>query len=164
MGYALDRSYPAEVSLSTHLIDFPVYLQQHKQKIDAFLAKILPNPLPQQQLFAAMRYSVLNSGKRLRPILMYAVGEALGTDPVYLHAAAASVELVHCYSLIHDDLPAMDDDDLRRGVPACHKAFDEATAILAGDALQSLAFQVLSDGELNLVPANKQGSDGAGIG
>jgi farnesyl diphosphate synthase len=91
-----------------------------------------------------MRYAALNGGKRLRPVLVYATGEALSVPMERLDAPACAVELVHCYSLVHDDLPAMDDDDLRRGRPTCHKAYDEATAILVGDALQSLAFRVLS--------------------
>ena len=96
------------------------------------------------RLQAAMRYSVLSGGKRLRPLLVYITGEALGARWEDLDAPAAAVELIHAYSLIHDDLPAMDDDDLRRGRPTCHKAFDEGTAILAGDALQALAFAVLA--------------------
>jgi geranylgeranyl diphosphate synthase, type II len=95
------------------------------------------------RLHAAMSYSVLNGGKRLRPLLVYVTGEALGASATDLDAPAAAVELIHAYSLIHDDLPAMDDDDLRRGLPTCHKAFDEGTAILAGDALQALAFGAL---------------------
>jgi farnesyl diphosphate synthase len=92
-----------------------------------------------------MRYAAFSGGKRIRPILVYAAGTAVGTALERLDAAAAAVELIHTYSLIHDDLPAMDDDDLRRGKPTCHKAFDEATAILAGDALQALAFQLLAE-------------------
>lgn len=95
-------------------------------------------------LFAAMRYAVLGGGKRLRPMLVYATGEALGCDLPMLDPIAAAVEIIHAYSLIHDDLPAMDDDDLRRGKPTVHIEFDEATAILAGDALQALAFEVLA--------------------
>ena len=91
-----------------------------------------------------MRYSVLGGGKRIRPILVYATGEALGLNPQTLDGPACAVELIHAYSLIHDDLPAMDNDDLRRGKPTCHRAFDEATAILAGDGLQALAFYILS--------------------
>jgi farnesyl diphosphate synthase len=91
-----------------------------------------------------MRYAVLGSGKRIRPVLVYATGHALGHDPSRLDGPACAVELIHAYSLVHDDLPAMDDDDLRRGKPSCHKAYDEATAVLAGDALQALAFHVLS--------------------
>jgi geranylgeranyl pyrophosphate synthase len=99
------------------------------------------------RLREAMRYSVLGGGKRLRPMLVYTTGEALGAPLERLDAAAAAVELVHVYSLVHDDLPAMDDDDLRRGRPTCHRAFDEATAMLAGDALQALAFGVLAGRE-----------------
>lgn len=90
-----------------------------------------------------MRHGVLNGGKRMRPLLVYATGTALGAPEASLDAAAAAVELIHCYSLVHDDLPAMDDDALRRGQPTVHVAFDEATAILAGDALQTLAFETL---------------------
>jgi farnesyl diphosphate synthase len=96
------------------------------------------------RLREAMRYSVLGGGKRLRPTLVYLTGEALGGSLEQLDAPAAAVELIHVYSLVHDDLPAMDDDDLRRGRPTCHRAFDEATAILVGDALQALAFAVLA--------------------
>ena len=92
-----------------------------------------------------MRYSVLGGGKRLRPTLVYLTGESLGAPLERLDAPAAAVELIHVYSLVHDDLPAMDDDDLRRGRPTCHRAYDEATAILVGDALQALAFAVLAD-------------------
>jgi geranylgeranyl pyrophosphate synthase len=91
-----------------------------------------------------MRYSALGGGKRLRPTLVYTAGTALGASPEALDDPAAAVELIHVYSLVHDDLPAMDDDDLRRGRPSCHRAFDEATAILAGDALQALAFELLA--------------------
>lgn len=97
------------------------------------------------RLNQAMRYSVLGGGKRLRPILVYTAGAALGADPALLDAPAAAVELIHVYSLVHDDLPAMDNDDLRRGRATCHRAFDEATAILVGDSLQALAFAVLTD-------------------
>ncbi|MCK5382773.1 MAG: (2E,6E)-farnesyl diphosphate synthase [Gammaproteobacteria bacterium] len=95
-------------------------------------------------LHEAMRYTVMDGGKRIRPTLVYAGGQAAGATPQFLDRAACAIELIHAYSLIHDDLPAMDDDDLRRGKPSCHRAFGEATAILAGDALQSLAFQVLA--------------------
>lgn len=93
-----------------------------------------------------MRYAVLNGGKRIRPLLVYAVGELLEASPEQLDAPACAVELIHCYSLVHDDLPAMDDDDLRRGQPTCHRKYGEGTAILVGDALQALAFQVLCTG------------------
>ncbi len=95
-------------------------------------------------LHKAMRYSVLDGGKRVRPFLVYSAGQALSVPPEQLDGPACAVELIHAYSLIHDDLPAMDDDDLRRGKPTCHKAFDDATAILAGDAIQALAFHVLA--------------------
>jgi farnesyl diphosphate synthase len=97
-----------------------------------------------QRLHAAQRYAVLGGGKRLRPLLVYFTGEALNVAPQMLDAPAAAVELIHSYSLVHDDLPAMDDDDLRRGQPTTHRAFDEATAILAGDSLQVLAFSLLA--------------------
>lgn len=142
--------------MSTVKLDFSVCMQQYKKTIEGLLVKILPETAGNNSLLDAMRYSALNGGKRLRPALVYAVGEVLGVTQQKLHAAAISVELIHCYTLIHDDLPCMDDDDLRRGLPSCHRAFDEATAILAGDALQSLAFQVLSDPELNPVGAQKQ--------
>jgi farnesyl diphosphate synthase len=93
-----------------------------------------------------MHYSALSGGKRVRPLLIYATGEALEVEPERLDTPACAVELIHAYSLVHDDLPAMDDDDLRRNQPTCHKAYDEATAILVGDALQTLAFQVLCSG------------------
>jgi farnesyl diphosphate synthase len=125
-------------------------LDAWRARIDAFLGATLPTASETPEaLHAAMRYAALGEGKRLRPLLVYAAGAALGTapgrDPDALDHAAAAVELIHAYSLVHDDLPAMDDDDLRRGRPTVHVAFDEATAILAGDALQSLAFAVLAD-------------------
>lgn len=95
-------------------------------------------------LINAMHYSALAGGKRMRPLLVFAAAQALEVEPREMHGVAAAVELIHTYSLIHDDLPAMDDDDLRRGRPSCHRAFDEATAILAGDALQALAFEILA--------------------
>jgi len=125
-----------------------VSLQQYKQqwqtRVDAKLEQWLPKEtLSPEQLHKAMRYAVFNGGKRIRPILVYATGAAVGGSDIMLDHAACAIECIHAYSLIHDDLPAMDDDDLRRGKPTCHKAFDEATAILAGDALQTLAFQIL---------------------
>jgi geranylgeranyl pyrophosphate synthase len=104
------------------------------------------------RLGEAMRYSTLGGGKRLRPVLVYATGEALGAATELLDDAAVAVELIHAYSLVHDDLPAMDDDDLRRGRPTCHKAYDEGTAVLAGDALQALAFEIIADSN-SLLPA-----------
>lgn len=100
-------------------------------------------------LHEAMRYAIMDGGKRIRPTLVYAGGQATAADPQHLDRPACAVEMIHAYSLIHDDLPAMDDDDLRRGKPSCHRAFGEAIAILAGDALQSLAFQVLAGGRDN---------------
>jgi len=114
-------------------------------RTEATLERLLPDPAAApSRLHAAMRYAALGSGKRMRPLLVYATGTALGADQALLDAPAAAVELVHAYSLVHDDLPAMDDDDLRRGRPTVHVAFDEATAILAGDALQTLAFTALA--------------------
>ncbi len=116
------------------------------QRVEARLEATLPGPdQSPQHLHQAMRHAVLGGGKRLRPLLVYAAGEATGADPALLDDPAAAVELVHAFSLVHDDLPAMDDDDLRRGRPTVHVAFDEATAILAGDALQALAFSVLAE-------------------
>ena len=121
---------------------FPEWIR----RTDATLSNALPDPaVAPQRLHAAMRHAVLNGGKRMRPLLVYATGTALGAADASLDAAAAAVELIHCYSLVHDDLPAMDDDALRRGQPTVHVAFDEATAILAGDALQTLAFDVLAN-------------------
>ena len=114
-------------------------------RIDAKLDQALP-PATQspERLHQAMRYSVLGGGKRIRPVLVYATGAALGIPASELDGVAAAIELMHCFSLVHDDLPAMDDDDLRRGQPTTHRAFDEATAILAADALQPLAFDLLA--------------------
>lgn len=120
-------------------------LSRWQADTEAALDRYLPAPtqLP-TRLHEAMRYSVLGGGKRVRPALVYATAEALSIPQTAVMAAACAVEMIHAYSLIHDDLPAMDDDDLRRGRPTCHKAFDEATAVLAGDALQTLAFEILT--------------------
>lgn len=116
-------------------------------RIEEQLALRLPNIDTQpERLHRALRYSVLEGGKRVRPALVYATAGTLGLDESSVDGAACAVELIHAYSLVHDDLPAMDDDDLRRGRPTCHKAFDEATAILVGDALQVLAFETLASG------------------
>ncbi len=124
---------------------FQQLLDRYKQRVDGTLEHWLPSPdITPGKLHQAMRYSVLGSGKRVRPVLVYATAEALGIALSRVDGIAAAVEIIHAYSLIHDDLPAMDDDDLRRGRPTCHKQFDEATAILAGDALQALAFYILS--------------------
>ncbi|HEY6943101.1 farnesyl diphosphate synthase [Dokdonella sp.] len=125
-------------------------------RADEALARALPDEAqPPVELHRAMRYAVLGGGKRLRPLLVYATGIAFGATPDRLDASAAAVEIIHAYSLVHDDLPAMDDDDLRRGRPTCHIVFGEAMAILAGDALQALAFEVLAnDPALAADPAN----------
>jgi farnesyl diphosphate synthase len=116
-------------------------------RTESALADILPpEDLPPAELHRAMRYAALGGGKRLRPSLTYAAGHALGYDGPELNAPACAVELIHAYSLVHDDLPAMDDDALRRGRPTCHIVFGEAMAILAGDALQALAFEILARG------------------
>ncbi|MGR9115890.1 MAG: (2E,6E)-farnesyl diphosphate synthase [Gammaproteobacteria bacterium] len=122
------------------------YLSFCQNRVERALEARLPseNVLP-KKLHEAMRYTVLDGGKRMRPMLTYCTGKTLGIGPEELDAPACAVEFIHVYSLIHDDLPAMDDDDLRRGKATCHVAFDEATAILTGDALQALAFKVLSD-------------------
>jgi|TARA_B110000240_G_scaffold186309_1_gene222784 geranylgeranyl diphosphate synthase type II len=128
------------------------YLIQCAALVDAQLESILPSPAGSaEQLFAAMRYSVFNGGKRIRPALCFAAAEAIADSDRNTAKVAAALEMVHAYSLIHDDLPAMDDDDLRRGKPTCHIQFDEATAILAGDALQCLAFEQLT--QLSDLPA-----------
>jgi len=114
-------------------------------RVERALESALPSAdAPPARLHQAMRYSALEGGKRIRPALVYATGEMLGVDPEQLDAPAAAVEMIHVYSLVHDDLPAMDDDDVRRGRPTCHRKFGEATAILAGDALQVLAFATLT--------------------
>ncbi|MGB5397898.1 MAG: (2E,6E)-farnesyl diphosphate synthase [Gammaproteobacteria bacterium] len=135
---------------------FKPRLAQYQQRVDAALDKCLPkNDPPEHNLAEAIRYSVLGGGgKRLRPAMVYAAGEAVGIKDGHLDAPACAVEMIHAYSLIHDDLPAMDDDDLRRGRPTCHRAFDEATAILAGDALQALAYEILTDAHCTQMPVD----------
>lgn len=123
---------------------WPVWSRERQQRIEDVLDRALPRPSgPAARLAEAMRYATLGGGKRVRALLAYAAGEFAGADPAVVDGPAAAVELVHAYSLVHDDLPCMDDDDLRRGKPTCHVAFGEATALLAGDALQTLAFAVL---------------------
>ena len=125
-------------------IDFARFTQHGKRRITKQLAMCLPSiSVEPTRLHKAMRYVVLSSGKRLRPLLVYAVGRIFNAPLVLLDKAAKAVELIHTYSLVHDDLPAMDNDHWRRGQLSCHKAFDEGTAILVGDALQSLAFEQL---------------------
>jgi len=120
--------------------------EHYQQRINAFLASQLDElPLNDPKLLEAMRYGLLIGGKRMRPYLAYITGEAIAANLNDIDAVAGALECIHAYSLLHDDLPAMDDDDLRRGKPTCHKAFDEATAILAGDALQTMAFDILAN-------------------
>lgn len=136
-------------------MSFPDYLEASQQRVNAALGVLLPlvdseyapqpTAEPSARLFEAMRYSLLNGGKRVRPVLVYASAEAVGeANAEALDRAACALECIHAYSLVHDDLPAMDDDDLRRGLPTCHRKFDEASAILAGDALQAAAFELLA--------------------
>jgi len=125
-----------------------------RERVEAVLLRTLPAESSEPaRLHRAMRYAALGEGKRIRPLLVYATGTAIGAAPESLDAPAAAVELIHAYSLVHDDLPAMDDDDLRRGRPTTHRAFDEATAILAGDALQVLAFDILANEPMPAVDA-----------
>ena len=134
--------------------DFAARVLACQGRIEGVLDRALALPDPgTQRLRAAMRYSVLGAGKRLRPTLVYLTGESLGAPLARLDAPAAAVELIHVYSLVHDDLAAMDDDDLRRGRPTCHRAYDEATAILVGDALQALGFAVLASEPMDGVSA-----------
>lgn len=125
--------------------NFADLIEAYRERVGECLDRALPGAaVPPRRLHEAMRYAVLNGGKRVRPLLVYATGESLGLAPTLLDAPAAAVELIHAFSLVHDDLPAMDNDDLRRGEPTVHRKFDEATAILAADALQPLAFKVLA--------------------
>lgn len=132
-------------------------LSVYRHRIEAALDRVLPHPDSEapDMLPEAMRYAVLNGGKRLRALLVYATGAAFDARPEALDGPACAIELVHAYSLVHDDLPAMDNDDFRRGRPSCHIAFDEATAILAGDALQTLAFDLLVADRTHGVPAEQ---------
>lgn len=126
----------------SQLIDLAAY----QKRINNYLSTILDNfDVNDEKLLSAMRYGLLIGGKRMRPYLAYITGECFDANPSDIDGIAAALECVHAYSLLHDDLPAMDDDDLRRGKPTCHKAFDEATAILAGDSLQTLAFDILAN-------------------
>lgn len=133
-------------------------LQQYSARIQQALIRFLPDiNLEPQSLHQAMHYAVLNGGKRIRPLLVYAASELFNfKQDEFLDRAAAAVEFIHCYSLVHDDLPTIDDDDLRRGKPTCHRAFDEATAILVGDALQALAFKILSQEMMTEISATKR--------
>lgn len=132
-------------AFSLSMFDLTAYLKAKQQTINAALGKLWDNSEPYPTLLVqAMRYSLEAGGKRLRPVLCIAASEAVGGSEADVMPAACALELIHTYSLIHDDLPAMDDDDLRRGKPTCHKAFNETTAILAGDALQAAAFEALA--------------------
>ena len=129
--------------------DFPAWSRDVAGRMETVLAGLLPSPrITPSRLHDAMRYATLGGGKRVRPMLVFAAGEVAGAEAARLEVAAAAVELIHAYSLVHDDLPCMDDDVLRRGKPTCHVEFDEATALLAGDAMQSLAFQLLAEHRL----------------
>jgi len=125
--------------------NFKDRIDTYQQRVDERLDAALPPPTAApERLHEAMRYAVFNGGKRVRPLLVYAAGECLGVEPELLDAPAAAIELIHAFSLVHDDLPAMDDDDLRRGKPTVHIRYDEATAILAADALVPLAFSIVA--------------------
>jgi len=127
-------------------MDFPNWMSGIQQRTESALEAALPaTGLAPARLHEAMRYAVLGGGKRVRPLLCHAAGAVFNVDSSVLDVPAIAVELIHAYSLVHDDLPCMDDDDLRRGKPSCHVQFDEATALLVGDALQTLAFQTLSN-------------------
>ncbi len=126
--------------------DFQGWAREHQARVEEALSRLLPSAeAPPQCLHQAMRYAVLDGGKRVRPLPAFAAGELAGADAARVEVPALCVELIHAYSLAHDDLPCMDDDVLRRGKPTCHVQFDEATALLAGDALQALAFQLLAE-------------------
>jgi farnesyl diphosphate synthase len=136
--------------------DFQNWASAHQRRFEDVLRRLLPShDISPQRLHQAMRYSVLDGGKRVRPLLAFAAGELARADIERVDIVAAAVELIHAYSLVHDDMPCMDDDTLRRGKPTCHVEYDEATALLVGDALQSFAFQLLSENELSDQPARQ---------
>jgi len=136
--------------------DFQSWAAARQSRIETLLEEVLPETrLTPSRLHAAMRYTVLGAGKRVRPLLAFAAGELSQADPARVAVAGAAVELIHAYSLVHDDLPSMDDDVLRRGKPTCHVEYDEATALLVGDALQSLAFQLMGEYRLADDPAEQ---------
>ena len=138
------------------MTDFAAWSRVVQARMEVALGRVLPaETIAPNKLHSAMRYVTLGGGKRIRPMLAFAAGEAVGADQAKVEVAACAVELIHVYSLTHDDLPCMDDDDLRRGKPTCHKYFDEATALLVGDALQSQSFEVLADPGLGLDPATQ---------
>jgi len=130
--------------------DFQSWVVAQQARFEEVLRGLLPRAeIAPQRLHEAMRYAVLDGGKRVRPLLAFAAGELSGADVARVDIAAAAVELIHAYSLVHDDMPCMDDDVLRRGKPTCHVQYDEATALLVGDSLQTLAFQLLAEHRLN---------------
>jgi len=130
--------------------DFQGWVAARQSHFEDVLSELLPRAeVAPQRLHEAMRYAVLDGGKRVRPLLVFAAGELAGADVSRLNIAAAAVELIHAYSLVHDDMPCMDDDVLRRGKPTCHVQYDEATALLVGDSLQTMAFQLLAEHRLN---------------
>ncbi len=135
------------------MTDFQAWMGGVQARVESALARLLPNPqVAPARLHQAMRYAVLEGGKRMRPLLVFAAGELSNAPPERLEVAACAVEMIHAYSLVHDDMPCMDDDVLRRGKPTVHVEYDEATALLVGDALQSLAFQLLSENQLASEP------------
>jgi farnesyl diphosphate synthase len=149
---ANQKSLPVETNLK-----LKQFLEASQKQVDTALDTFLPEPsIRPQRLHEAMRYATFNGGKRIRPLLVYATGAALQVNSKWLDAPAAAVELIHAYSLVHDDLPAMDNDDLRRGKPTCHIQYDEATAVLVGDALQTLAFKTLTKYPHSDIPAPKK--------
>lgn len=130
--------------------DFPGWLATHQARFEDVLRELLPRAdVAPQRLHEAMRYVVLDGGKRVRPLLAFAAGELAGAEVARVNVVAAAVELIHAYSLVHDDMPCMDDDVLRRGKPTCHVQYDEATALLVGDSLQALTFQLLAEHRLS---------------
>jgi farnesyl diphosphate synthase len=130
--------------------DFQSWVAARQSRFEDVLRELLPRAeIAPQRLHQAMRYAVLDGGKRVRPLLAFAAGELAGADVARVNIAAAAVELIHAYSLVHDDMPCMDDDVLRRGKPTCHVQYDEATALLVGDSLQTLAFQLLAEHRLS---------------
>ena len=136
------------MQINKYFNDYQLYIEN---KLSYYLEKYAGN----SPLYDTMRYSVLGGGKRIRPIIVYTIGASYGLEKEKLDAAACALELIHCYSLVHDDLPAMDDDDFRRGKLSCHKKFDEATAILVGDALQTLAFEIIALPNTGLSPTTQ---------
>lgn len=138
----------AVFAMGMAMADFAAWSRDIQTRMESVLARALPDAaIAPEKLHAAMRYATLGGGKRIRPMLAFAAGEAVGVDAKRVEYAAGAVELIHVYSLTHDDLPCMDDDDLRRGKPTCHVQYDEATALLVGDALQSMAFELLANPE-----------------